>query len=241
MRGKEVGPYAEARRWVLKAFSRGPHRAYSTIGPGGANAPRPSSPNRKRRVNVRSIPEKRPPCSLGRPRRKRRAVARRWFPLFCLATALPVGPSAAAPPTPAPGSGARAGIAAAYDQINAAYRRRDLGRVMSFFLPNYVETDAGGTARDRDQIRQQYQDWLKKIRTMRCRYVIQDLVATGDGDRVDMKMHTDGTGEKRVLFTRLRGTFTNDLVVRDLWVDTPEGWRLKRRQTLLDQTRIRPG
>ena len=136
---------------------------------------------------------------------------------------------------------AHAGIAAAYDQINAAYRERDIGRVMSYFLPDYVETDENGAKKDRDQARQQYEDWLKKIRSMRSRYVIQSVTPMGDGERVDMKMHTDGTGEKRVLFARLRGTFTNDLAVRDLWVSTPEGWQLRRRQILLDETRVHPG
>ena len=127
-------------------------------------------------------------------------------------------------------SNARAGIQAAYDGISTAYESHDLDKFMSYFALDYTETDLKGAKLDRTAARKYYQDQLNKIKTMHSRYTFSDPMPVASGDQVEMKMHTDGTGEKRILFARFKGTFTNDLLVKDLWVETPQGWRLKSRQ-----------
>ena len=162
-------------------------------------------------------------------------------PILPCAAALAALLAAPAAPAPAADTAPRAAIQAAYDQLDAAFVQRDMDRFMSFFAPDFTEQTPKGETRSRDRTRQGYQDQLRQIKTMRCRFAIQSLTPTPGGALVEMKMHADGTGEKRILFAKVRGTFTNDLWVRDLWVRTPQGWRLKHRQTLQDETRTHPG
>jgi len=60
-----------------------------------------------------------------------------------------------------------------------------------------------------------------------------------DGIHVQMATHSSGTGVKRILFLNIKGTFTNDLRVNDVWVSTPDGWRLKSRLMLQDDSKVR--
>ncbi|MBV9851267.1 MAG: nuclear transport factor 2 family protein [Armatimonadetes bacterium] len=172
-------------------------------------------------------------------------IPRILIPASALCVAVLTLPCLAAAPAdtkpPAPADSARAGILEAYDQINMDFLRRDIPQVMSYFAPDYTETNERGAKADKEQTYRRYQDEQRQITSMRTRYTLQNLTPTAAGILVEMRMHSDGTGVKRILFATLHGTFTNDLWVRDLWVDTPQGWRLKHRQTLQDQTHTHPG
>ena len=159
---------------------------------------------------------------------------------FLCAAPLAAAPVIAAPPVPMPGTADRAGIQAAYDQINAAFSRHDLPRFMSYFTDDYIDIDEKGARLNKEQTRRGYQEQLGQMKTIQSRYAIQSLTPAAGGTLVEMKMHASGMGEKRILFAKLHGTFTDDLWVRDLWVKTPQGWRLRHRQTLQDDLRIRP-
>ncbi len=155
--------------------------------------------------------------------------------VFCVSVApLCASPIAASSETAA----ARAGIQSAYEQINAAFSQHDLTRTMSYFAPDYLVVDEKGAKFNKDQTQHQYQQQLGQIKSMHSRYVIQGVTPQPGGTLVEMKLHMDGVGEKRILFVKVRGTFTDDLWVRDLWINTPQGWRLKARQTLQDDMRI---
>lgn len=153
-------------------------------------------------------------------------------------------PTGAAPlPIPPPASeraAVQSAILAAYDGLNAAFSRHDLSRFMAYFTPDYIDIDEKGARLTKEQTRRGYGEQLDQIKTIRSRYVIQALTPTPTGTLVEMRMHSDGTGEKRVLFAKLHANFTNDLWVRDLWVVTPQGWRLQHRQTLQDDLHIHP-
>jgi len=167
----------------------------------------------------------------------------RFLPAALLACALP----ACTLPLSAPASAApsamqtQSTIHGLYEQINAAFQRRDVGGVMAYFTPDYTATDPNGDRLSRDQTRRRYQDQLGQIKTIQGRFTIRRFVPTPGGAWAEMQMHTDGTGEKRILFAHVRGTFTNDFHSRDLWVKTPQGWRLKYRQILQDDTRTHRG
>ncbi|MDQ2799385.1 MAG: nuclear transport factor 2 family protein [Armatimonadota bacterium] len=148
-------------------------------------------------------------------------------------------PALAAPPPAAPSTD-RIAIQAVYDQLGAAFGQHDLARFMSYFTPDYIDVDEKGAHLSKEQTRRGYQDQLGQIKTMQSHYAIQSLTPTAGGTLVEMKMHSDGTGAKRILFAKLHANFTDDLWVRDLWVNTPQGWRLQHRQTLQDQLRIHP-
>ena len=112
---------------------------------------------------------------------------------------------------------------------------------MAYFTDDYIDIDEKGARLNKEQTRRGYEKQLGQLKSIESHYTIQNIAPAAGGTLVEMKMHSRGTGEKRVLFARLRGTFTNDLWVRDLWVSTPQGWRLKHRQTLQDDLHIHPG
>jgi hypothetical protein len=174
-------------------------------------------------------------------------VKRRPYPpcplvrFLCVALVLTAAPLSATPPAPPPAAADQAAIQAAYDGLNAAFSRHDLPRFMAYFTDDYLDIDEKGAHLNKEQTRRGYRDQLGQMKTIQSRYILQSLLATPTGGMLaEMKMHASGVGEKRILFAKLRGAFTDDLWVRDLWVQTPQGWRLQRRQTLQDDLRIRP-
>ncbi len=158
----------------------------------------------------------------------------------CALAALPLC-ALPARPVPATVTGTADAIRAMYSQINAELPRRDLDGAMSLFTPDYALIDEKGKKLTRAQAIQDYRDTMRDVRSMQTTFNLVSLTPVSGGAWADMKMYSQGTGQKRVLFTRIRGTFTNDLHVRDFWVPTPQGWRLKYRQTLQDETRTHPG
>jgi len=148
----------------------------------------------------------------------------------------PAGPSGAAVP-PA----AQSAITSAYGEINDAFTRHDLDRFLTFFTPDYKVRDEKGATYTKGQTRKQYQDQLRQVKTMQSRFTIQNFVVAPDGIQAEMKLHTQGIGEKRVLFMKFRGTYTDDLWVQDVWVETPQGWRIKSRKTFSDKLVTHPG
>lgn len=148
------------------------------------------------------------------------------------------GPKAfaeAVPPT------AQAAIQSGYNQINVAFSQHDLDHFMAFFAPDYKVVDEKGTTYNKEQTRKQYADQLKQMKTMQSSFTVQNFAETSAGVEVEMKLHSQGVGEKRVLFMKFTGTYADDLSVRDLWVQTPQGWRIKSRKTVSDKLVTHPG
>jgi len=138
----------------------------------------------------------------------------------------------------APANTDRAAIQVAYEGLGAAFQAHDLDRFMAYFRPNYIDVDENGKHLTKEQTRRGYQDQLGQLKSIQSHYVVKSVTTTLTGTLVEMQMHSSGTGEKRILFARVRGHFTDDLWVRDLWVNTPQGWRLQHRQTLKDDLNI---
>lgn len=163
-------------------------------------------------------------------------------PAFTLALAvallLPLGLRAeAAPVAPA----AQAAIQSAYAQINAAFARHDLDTFMTFFAPDYKVVDENGKTYTKEETRKQYASQLKQMKTMQSRYTLSGFQTVPGGVEAEMKLHTQGTGEKRVAFLKFKGHYHDDLWVHDLWTETPQGWRIKSRKTLSDKLVTGPG
>ncbi len=151
---------------------------------------------------------------------------------------LPLGPRAqAAPAAPA----AQAAIQSAYAQINAAFARHDLDTFMTFFTPDYKVVDENGKTFTKEQTRKQYEGQLKQMKTMQSRYTLSGFQTVPGGVEAEMKLHSQGAGEKRVAFMKFKGHYTDDLWVHDLWTETPQGWRIKSRKTLSDKLVTGPG
>ena len=133
---------------------------------------------------------------------------------------------------------AATGIHAAYEGINTAFEARDFDRFTAYFTADFTSADQDGKVISRAQTLKSFQDQRKQIISMHSRYDFTTLSRNAEGVLVDMTLHTDGRGQKRILFARVTGTFTSSLHVHDLWVDTAEGWKLKRRQTLQSETHV---
>ncbi len=155
--------------------------------------------------------------------------------VFLALLAAPKAFAAAAPPA------AQAAIQSGYSQINVAFSQHDLNRFMTFFTPDYKVVDEKGATYNKEQTRKQYADQLKQMKTMQSSFTVRNFAATPAGVECEMKLHTQGGGEKRVLFMKFKGTYADDLWVHDLWVQTPQGWRIKSRKTVSDKLVTRPG
>ena len=149
-------------------------------------------------------------------------------------TALVMSPASAATPV----DSARPAIQSAYEGLNVAFTQHDLNRFMTYFTPDYTVVDEKGKRFTKDQTRRQYADQLAQIKTMQSRYSVGGVSAAPGGILVEMRMHSSGVGEKRILFAKFHANFTDDLWVRDTWVQTAQGWRIKSRQTLGDTMQI---
>ncbi len=136
---------------------------------------------------------------------------------------------------------AQSAISAAYAQINTAFTQHNLDQFMAYFTPDYKVVDEKGATYNKEQTRKQYADQLKQVKTMQSRFTVQNFVSVPGGIQAEMKLHTQGIGEKRVLFMHFKGTYADDLWVRDFWVQTPQGWRVKSRKTLADNLVTHPG
>jgi ketosteroid isomerase-like protein len=131
-------------------------------------------------------------------------------------------------------------IQAAYEGLGAAFQAHDLDRFMTYFQPDYIDIDENGKHLTKEQTRQGYSAQLRQMKSIQSRYIVTDVQTTPSGTLVEMRLHSYGAGEKRILFAKIRGHFTDDLWVRDLWVNTPQGWRIQRRQTLKDDLSTGP-
>ena len=125
-------------------------------------------------------------------------------------------------------------IQSAYAQMTAAFVDNHLERSLIFFADDYRQVDPKGHSLDRDGARKKFQSERNQIRTVQSQCSIVSMASDSDGVHVEMTTHSFGTGAKHVLFFNIPGTFTNDLRVLDLWVSTPDGWRLKSRTMLED-------
>ena len=163
------------------------------------------------------------------------------LPALCSAiTLIALFPSALCCGTPAKAENSiqPIAVAAQYAQINDAIIKHNLDKLMSFFTPDFIETNSTGAMVNRDQERKEYDSQLNKIKSMQIDYTVQNIADTPAGTMCDVKFHMTGVGFKRIMFMKIQGSFTNDLVVHDLWVATPQGLRLKSRLTILDDTRV---
>ena len=149
-------------------------------------------------------------------------------------------PQSASPLPPDP-SVYRLAIQSAYALMTAAFVDNRLDRSSLFFATDYRQVDPHGHALDKADSQKKFQTLRDQISTVQSQCTVGSMNAETDGIHVEMATHSAGTGSKRVLFFKIPGTFTNDLRVMDIWVDTPDGWRLKSRLMLEDLSIVHSG
>ena len=135
--------------------------------------------------------------------------------------------------------GYRQAIPAAYKQMTAAFATNHLDIGNLLVTNDYRQVDPQGHALDKRGARNKFQSERDSIRTIQSQMSISRMTVTPQGVQVQMAMHSAGTGVKKVLFLHIKGTFVNDMRVSDLWVSTHDGWRLKSRLLLRDDSKLR--
>jgi len=146
-----------------------------------------------------------------------------------------------AAPLPPGAAAYRNAIQSAYTVMTAAFVDNHLDRSSLYFATDYRQVDPHGHILDKDGSQKKFQSLRDQINTVQSLCTVASMNAEADGIHVEMATHSAGTGTKRVLFFKVSGTFTNDLRVSDVWVDTPDGWRLKSRLMLEDLSVIHSG
>jgi len=145
----------------------------------------------------------------------------------------------AKPTVAAPGY--RLAIPNAYKQMTAAFAANHLDRGNLLVTNDYRQVDPQGNTLDKNGCRMKFQSERDSIRTIQSQMSIGRMTVTPAGVQVQMAMHSAGTGVKKVLFVHIKGTFINDMRVSDLWVNTHDGWRLKSRLLLRDDSKLHAG
>ena len=124
-------------------------------------------------------------------------------------------------------------IQASYNQINAAFIRKDVKGATAFFTPDYVSINKKGEKQNIQEFRSHYDNVLNRfnIKLTSNKATIKSISANGNGIDVAIGQHTEGTmigGNKIVI----------DQSSKDFWIKTAQGWRLKQSRILTSQTKF---
>jgi ketosteroid isomerase-like protein len=120
-----------------------------------------------------------------------------------------------------------------YNQINAAFIRKDVKGATAYFTPDYVSINKKGEKQNLEEFRSHYNTILNRfnIKLTSNKASIKDISIDASGITVSLGQHTEGTmigGNKIVI----------DQSSKDLWTKTPQGWRLKQSKILTSQTKF---
>lgn len=129
----------------------------------------------------------------------------------------------------------RAAIETAYNDMTSAFAADKLCRAGALMTDDYRQIDDRGRGVDKAGAIKEFQAKRNMVRSFQSRLSITSVIAQADGVHVEMATHSWGTGVERILFFSVKGPYTYDLRVKDVWVKTPQGWRLKFRQKLQDE------
>ncbi len=118
-----------------------------------------------------------------------------------------------------------------YNQINAAFVRKDIKGATAYFTSDYVSISPEGEKQTLAEFRTHYDNLFNrfKIQLTSNKTTIKDIII--DTDRIDVAIEqkTEGTiaGSNKIVIAQTS---------RNLWLKTPQGWRLKQSKILTSQT-----
>jgi ketosteroid isomerase-like protein len=126
---------------------------------------------------------------------------------------------------------AKAIVQTNYDKINAAFVRKDIKGATALFTQDYVSISPEGTKQTLEEFQTHYDNLFNRfnIKLTSNKTVIKDIVVNGNGIDVAIEQRTEGTiaGSNKLVI---------DQTSRNLWLKTPQGWRLKESKILTNQT-----
>jgi ketosteroid isomerase-like protein len=127
-------------------------------------------------------------------------------------------------------SSPKAEIQSNYNNIAAAFKRKDLNGASRYFTPDYVNIDDKGESKTAAQIRQQYAPLLKRVTVTGSRIAIQQFNVEGSQATALVKQRSDlRFGQSKIV---------REDIYRDNWIKTAQGWRIQKSQTLSVSTTV---
>jgi ketosteroid isomerase-like protein len=118
-----------------------------------------------------------------------------------------------------------------YNQINAAFVRRDIKGATALFTPDYVSINPEGEKQNLAEFREHYNNLFTRfnIKLTSNKATIKNIDVNASGVDVAIEQKTEGTVAG---FNKI----TIDQTSRDSWLKTPQGWRLKESKILTSKT-----
>jgi Domain of unknown function (DUF4440) len=118
-----------------------------------------------------------------------------------------------------------------YNQINAAFVRKDIIGATALFTPDYVSINPEGEKQTLAEFREHYNNLFTRfnIKLTSNKATIKNIDVNANGIDVAIEQKTEGTiaGFNKIVI---------DQTSRDSWLKTPQGWRLKQSKILTSQT-----
>ncbi len=118
-----------------------------------------------------------------------------------------------------------------YNQINAAFVRRDIKGATALFTPDYVSINPEGGKQNLTEFREHYNNLFTRfnIKLTSNKATIKNIDVNASGVDVAIEQKTEGTvaGFNKIIINQTS---------RDSWLKTPQGWRLKESKILTSKT-----
>lgn len=118
-----------------------------------------------------------------------------------------------------------------YDRINAAFLRKDIKEATSLFTKDYVSISPEGKKQTLSEFREHYDNLFNRfnIKLTSNKTTIKNIEIKTNGIDVAIEQKTEGTvaGFNKIVINQTS---------RNLWLKTPQGWRLKESKILTNQT-----
>jgi hypothetical protein len=122
-------------------------------------------------------------------------------------------------------------IQTSYNQINAAFVRRDIKGATAFFTTDYVSINPEGEKQNLTEFREHYNNLFTRfnIKLTSNKATIKNIDVNASGVDVAIEQKTEGTvaGFNKIIINQTS---------RDSWLKTPQGWRLKESKILTSKT-----
>jgi ketosteroid isomerase-like protein len=118
-----------------------------------------------------------------------------------------------------------------YDRINAAFMRKDIKGATALFTPDYVSISPEGEKQTLSEFRNHYDNLFNRfnIKLTSNQTTIKNIALNSNGADVAIEQKTEGTiaGFNKIVINQTS---------RNLWLKTPQGWRLKESKILTNET-----
>lgn len=126
---------------------------------------------------------------------------------------------------------ARKAIQACYDKTDAATARKDINGTTSFFTADYVYVDNMGQNFDAARLRKQILAGYKGIASIQPKSTIKTLTLKGNSATANLHevahlLVVDPHDPSKTIRVDL------DVTAQDLWIKTPNGWRVKKSKVM---------